>query len=78
MENLLIKRHGYGKAIFKEIGVTYEGNFFDNSMSGYGIAKWRNVATYEGQWKLSEPYGCLLYTSKSPRDATLSAMGSCA
>ena len=57
MENLLIKRHGYGKAIFKEIGVTYEGNFFDNSMSGYGIAKWRNGATYEGQWKLSEPYG---------------------
>jgi hypothetical protein len=56
-ENLIIKRHGYGKATFKDIGVTYEGNFFDNDMNGFGIAKWNNGATHIGQWKLNEPYG---------------------
>ena len=57
VENLLIKRHGYGKATFKEIGVTYEGNFFDNDMNGFGVAKWETGATHVGQWKLNEPYG---------------------
>jgi len=56
-ENLIIKRHGYGKATFKEIGVTYEGNFFDNDMNGFGVAKWETGATHVGQWKLNEPYG---------------------
>ncbi len=55
--NLLIKRHGYGKATFKDIGITYEGNFFDNDMNGFGIAKWENGAIHIGQWKLNEPYG---------------------
>ena len=57
VENILIKRHGYGKATFKEIGVTYEGNFFDNDMNGFGVAKWETGATHVGQWKLNEPYG---------------------
>jgi len=56
-ENLIIKRHGYGKATFKDIGVTYEGNFFDNDMNGFGVAKWNNGAKHTGQWKLNEPYG---------------------
>ena len=85
------KCHGNGTLTWSD-GMKYIGDWSDNKMHGNGTHTWSDGRKYIGDW--SDGYmhgngthtwsdgrkyiGCLLYTSPSPRDATLSRMPSSA
>ena len=41
--------HGYGYIVYKD-GTTYEGQFFDDKKTGFGIYKWIDDRKYQGWW----------------------------
>ena len=59
--------NGYGKWVYTD-KTTYEGEWVETKKNGQGVETWPNGYIYN----------CLLYTSPSPRDATLSRMPSSA
>ena len=72
--------HGYGVMRF-ENGYVYEGNWKEGKRNGIGKATFTDGMIYEGDYLDGQRHGigtCLLYTSPSPRDATLSRMPSSA
>ena len=64
---------GFGKWTYTD-KTTYEGNWVGTKKNGQGLEIWPNGYVYEGEFKNS----CLLYTSPSPRDRSVSRMPSSA
>ena len=56
----------------------YEGEIIEGLFQGQGTINHADGTTYVGDWKDGKYNGCLLYTSPSPRDRSLSRMPSSA
>ena len=70
------QRNGQG-TLTTVSGNVYVGEFRDNLANGQGTLTYTNGDVYVGEFR-DEERNCLLYTSPSPRDATLSRMPSSA
>ena len=66
------KMHGSGPFTFAN-GNEYVGEFVEDAKEGRGSLQYIDGERYDGEW-----YGCLLYTSPSPRDQRGSRMPSSA
>jgi hypothetical protein len=51
-------RHGKGLLKFNDASF-YEGDFFENDISGNGKYKWKDGKTYVGEWRSNKMNGKL-------------------
>ena len=55
-------KNGKGKVIYKNTGESYEGEFKDDELTGYGCYKWSNNHIYKGQFLNGNMNGIGYYT----------------
>ena len=55
-------KNGKGKVIYKNTGESYEGEFKDDKLTGYGCYKWNNNHIYNGQFLNGNMNGIGYYT----------------
>jgi hypothetical protein len=66
--------HGLGRYTWRD-GRSYEGNYLNDSKSGFGVFTWVNGNMYRGQWAEGVQHGLGQLTTKDKQNTVKTIYG---